>query len=87
MKRGHVPIRQCIVCRGRYPKGELIRFQVLGNGAVMSLRGGETSGRGCYLCRREQCIARGLKMERLARALRRDIVHLPSQEEVLARLV
>ncbi len=44
------------------------------------------SGRGCYVCPREECIDAALKKGRLSKALRKNILVLPSKEGLLRGL-
>jgi predicted RNA-binding protein YlxR (DUF448 family) len=44
------------------------------------------SGRGCYVCLREECVDAALKRGRLSRALRRNILILPLKEGLLRGL-
>ncbi len=85
MKKGHIPIRQCIGCRRRRPASELIRFKACGEQVVVSPRKDKTSGRGCYICPQEECLEMALKKGCLARALRRNVV-APAKHELLKGL-
>ena len=52
------------------------------NGTVVpSPRQSGQPGRGCYICRREQCVEAALKTGRLARALRQNIADPPSRRD------
>ncbi|MGO9566840.1 MAG: YlxR family protein [Desulfomonilaceae bacterium] len=79
MKRGHIPVRQCIGCRRKRPASELIRFRACGETVVVSPQKDETPGRGCYICPQEECLEAALRKGCLARALRRKIVVPPKQ--------
>lgn len=74
MTRGHVPLRTCLGCSGKFPKGTLFRF-TLGAGG---LQAGEGPGRGYYLCRKAACVEKGLTGRNLSRLLGR----LPGEEEI-----
>ncbi len=76
-----IPQRQCMGCRERKAKKELIRV-VRGTDGVVSLDfSGKLNGRGAYLCPNEEC----LKKARRAKSLERSLeVAIP--EEVYDRL-
>ncbi|MFC1835538.1 YlxR family protein [Thermodesulfobacteriota bacterium] len=86
MKKGHIPVRQCIACRRRRPKKELIRLSALEERVVISGEQANNPGRGCYVCPREECVAAALVKGRLEKALRRRGLLVPSKEELLRRL-
>ncbi|MBM4326626.1 MAG: DUF448 domain-containing protein [Deltaproteobacteria bacterium] len=86
MKRGHVPMRQCVACRANRPQWEMIRLKVVGDVVFISKRTESVPGRGCYLCPRTECIERALKKGRLEGAFRRGGLVLPSREQLLVRL-
>jgi uncharacterized protein len=46
----HVPIRQCVGCRERHPKAELVRFVSRPEGGWRLDDGVPLPGRGAYLC-------------------------------------
>ena len=69
----HVPIRMCVACRRRRPKGELLRILVTEEGFVID-PSGKRPGRGAYVCpdsRSEKRLRRfaGAKARALAEAL------------------
>ncbi|MEW6531966.1 MAG: YlxR family protein [Thermodesulfobacteriota bacterium] len=86
MKRGHVPMRQCVACRVSRPQEDLIRLKVVGDVVVISEKSESVPGRGCYVCPREECIDGALKKGRLERAFRRGRLVPPSREQLLVRL-
>ncbi|GGM94732.1 hypothetical protein GCM10007092_05070 [Thermus composti] len=45
----HVPIRMCVACRRRRPKGELLRILLTPEGFVLD-PSGKRPGRGAYVC-------------------------------------
>ena len=55
-----IPERMCVVCRQMKPKTELIRI-VNGDGGVVVDKTGKLNGRGVYLCKCKECIAKALK--------------------------
>ena len=76
-----IPQRQCMDCRERKAKRELIRV-VRGTDGVVSLDfGGKLNGRGAYLCPDPNCLKKAQKAKSLERSL-----EVPIPEEVYDRL-
>lgn len=64
-----VPLRMCVGCREMKPKKELLRVVRTPEGAASLDTTGKKSGRGAYVCKDKQCMARALKQRQLERAL------------------
>ena len=76
-----IPPRQCMGCRERKPKKDMIRI-VRGTDGVVSLDfGGKLNGRGAYICPDPECLKKARKSNALDRSLE---VTIP--EEVYDRL-
>ena len=76
-----IPQRQCMGCRERKPKREMIRV-VRGTDGVVSLDfGGKMNGRGAYICPDMECLKKAIRSKALDRSLE---VTIP--EEVYIRL-
>ena len=76
-----IPQRQCMGCRERKAKRELIRV-VRGTDGTVSLDfGGKANGRGAYLCPNPECLKKAQRSKALERSL-----EVPSPEEVYERL-
>ena len=76
-----IPERQCMGCRERKAKRELIRV-VRGTAGVVSLDfGGKQNGRGAYLCPNPECLKKAQKAKSLERSL-----EVPIPQEVYDRL-
>ena len=76
-----IPQRQCMGCRERKPKREMIRV-VRGTDGTVSLDfGGKMNGRGAYICPDAECLKKALRSKALDRSLE---VTIP--EEVYDRL-
>lgn len=76
-----IPQRQCMGCRERKNKRDMIRV-VRGTDGTVSLDfGGKRNGRGAYVCPDPEC----LKKARKSRALERCL-EVPIPEEVYDRL-
>ena len=77
-----IPQRQCMGCRERKAKKELIRV-VRGTDGIVSLDfSGKLNGRGAYLCPDLSCLKKAQKAKSLDRSL-----EVPIPEEVYDRLV
>lgn len=80
----HTPIRQCVACRERRPKGELLRVVLGENGPTIDPTG-RKPGRGAYICPdkpecwNEKKLRRfaGARAPELAQALQALLVNLP----------
>ena len=76
-----IPQLQCMGCRERKAKRELIRV-VRGTDGIVSLDfSGKLNGRGAYLCCDPECLKRAQKAKSLERAL-----EVPIPQEVYDRL-
>ena len=76
-----IPQRQCMGCRERKAKKELIRV-VRGTDGVVSLDfSGKLNGRGAYICPDATCLAKAQKAKSLERSL-----EVPIPQEVYDRL-
>ena len=76
-----IPQRQCMGCRERKPKRDMIRV-VRGTDGMVSLDfGGKKNGRGAYICPQMECLKKAIRSKALDRSLE---VTIP--EEVYARL-
>ena len=76
-----IPQRQCMGCRERKPKRELIRVVRCTDGEVRLDFGGKMNGRGAYICPNAECLKKVRKSKALDRSLE---VTIP--EEVYDRL-
>ena len=76
-----IPQRQCMGCRERKAKKELIRVVRTTEGSVMLDFGGKLNGRGAYLCPDPECLKKAQKAKALERSLETEI-----PDEVYARL-
>ena len=76
-----IPQRQCMGCRERKAKREMIRVVRCPDGSVNLDFGGKMNGRGAYICPDPEC----LKKVRKSKALDRSL-EVPIPEEVYERL-
>ena len=76
-----IPQRQCMGCRERKAKKEMLRV-VRGTDGVVSLDfGGKLNGRGAYICPNPECLKKAQKAKSLERSL-----EVPIPQEVYDRL-
>ena len=76
-----IPQRQCMGCRERKAKREMIRV-VRGTDGTVSLDfGGKMNGRGAYICPNPDCLKKAQRSKSLERSL-----ETPIPEEVYDRL-
>ena len=76
-----IPQRQCMGCRERREKRQMIRVVRTPEGGVTLDFGGKMNGRGAYICPNAECLKKALRSKALDRSLE---VTIP--EEVYARL-
>ena len=68
-----IPMRQCMGCRERKAKREMLRV-VRGTDGVVSLDfSGKLNGRGAYVCPDPECLKKAQKSRALERCLETDI--------------
>ena len=77
-----IPQRQCMGCRERKAKRELIRVVRSPEGNVNLDFGGKAPGRGAYLCPDPECLRKAQRSKALERSL-----EVPIPQEVYDRLV
>ena len=68
-----IPQRQCMGCRERKSKREMIRVVRGTDGTVHLDFGGKAPGRGAYLCPNPECLKKTMKANSLGRALEMEI--------------
>ena len=76
-----IPQRQCMGCRERKPKRDMIRVVRCTDGEVRIDFGGKMNGRGAYICPDPECLKKARKTKALDRSL-----EIPIPEEVYERL-
>ena len=64
-----IPQRQCMGCRERKAKKELIRVVRTPEGTVNLDFSGKMNGRGAYICPQMECLKKALKSKALDRSL------------------
>ena len=68
-----IPQRQCMGCRERKAKKELIRVVRTPEGAVCLDFSGKLNGRGAYVCPDPECLKKARKAKSLERCLEAQI--------------
>ena len=76
-----IPQRQCMGCRERKPKRDMIRIVRTPEGVVTLDFGGKMNGRGAYICPNNECLKKVQKSKALERSL-----EIPIPDEVFDRL-
>ena len=76
-----IPQRQCMGCRERMDKRDLIRVVRTPEGNVQLDFSGKLSGRGAYICPKAECLKKAQKAKSLERSL-----EVPIPDEVYDRL-
>ena len=76
-----IPQRQCMGCRERMDKKDLIRVVRTTEGHVQLDFSGKLNGRGAYICPKAECLKKARKSKALDRSL-----EVPIPEEVYDRL-
>lgn len=76
-----IPMRQCMGCRERRAKRELIRVVRCTDGSVCLDFSGKLNGRGAYVCPQKECLVKARKSRALERCL-----ETPIPEEVYNRM-
>ena len=64
-----IPMRQCMGCRERMAKKELIRVVRTAEGEVTLDFSGKLNGRGAYVCPKMECLKKAIKSKSLDRSL------------------
>ena len=81
MQQKKIPQRQCMGCRERKEKRELIRVVRAPDGGVSLDFRGKAPGRGAYICPDPACLKKAIRSKSLERSLETAI-----PEEIYARL-
>jgi len=66
----HIPIRTCIGCGEKKPKGELLRIVKTPEGTLTIDLAGKKGGRGTYICFNLDCLEKAIKKKSLQRSLK-----------------
>ena len=77
-----IPMRQCMGCRERRAKRELLRVVRMTDGNVSLDFSGKLNGRGAYICPDPECLKKAQKAKSLERSL-----EVPIPQEVYDRMI
>ena len=75
MKVRKIPMRKCVGCGELHPKKELIRIVALPTGEIEVDRTGKQSGRGVYICDKEECFKKRPVSREVYEALQESLSH------------
>jgi len=73
MKTRKIPMRMCVGCREMKEKKSLIRVVRSPEGELSLDPTGKKPGRGAYVCREGECLARAIKQRQLERQLQAEM--------------
>ena len=76
-----IPMRQCMGCRERLSKKDMIRVVRRTDGGVQLDFSGKLNGRGAYICPDPECLKKAQKAKSLERSL-----EVPIPDDVYERL-
>lgn len=68
MQQKKIPMRKCTGCNEMKPKKELVRIVKSPEGDISVDLTGKKSGRGAYICKSAECLAKARKGGRLEKA-------------------
>ena len=67
------PERTCMACNEQKEKQELLRIVKSKEGIIEVDLTGKKSGRGAYICKKEECLDKVIKTKRLERVFEKEI--------------
>ena len=73
MQQKKKPVRQCVACREKREKNQLVRVVRSPDGVIAVDARGKMAGRGAYLCPSQACLDKAVKSRALQRALECEI--------------
>lgn len=73
MKKKKVPLRRCVACQEMKEKRDLIRVVKSPEGEILIDITGKMNGRGAYLCKDPNCLAKARKSKSFNREFRMEI--------------
>ena len=69
----NIPLRQCVGCREKKPKKEMVRVIKTPDNIICIDKTGKMTGRGAYICMSGECLAKAVKSKGLERSLKAEI--------------
>lgn len=79
-------LRTCAACRQKFPRAELLRFVIDGEGRAWLDRHLKAPGRGAHLCYQRACVEKAVKRKSLSASFK-QAVSLPELDHLLKELV
>lgn len=73
MNNKKLPLRLCIGCGAQKPKKEMVRIVKTAENDILLDSSGRMNGRGAYICKDKECIARAEKTRGLERSFKTSI--------------
>lgn len=70
MANKNIPLRKCLGCNEMKAKQDLIRIIRTPEGNILFDEKGKANGRGAYICKNSQCLAKAMKSKALERSLK-----------------
>ncbi len=68
-KKRKIPLRICVSCKERFDKRELLRIVKPKEEDITIDPTGKKAGRGCYICKKRNCLENAVKNKQIERAL------------------
>ena len=70
IKKENGPLRMCVSCREHLEKTHFLRIVKSTDGNIIIDIRGNMSGRGAYICKKQECIEKTVKQQKLNRAFK-----------------
>jgi len=68
-----IPMRMCVGCRTMIPKADLLRVVKTPEGKITFDTTGKLNGRGAYVCKNAECLAKIKKQNSLSNAFKEKV--------------
>ncbi len=68
-----IPLRKCTACGEMIAKKDLLRVILTPEGEILPDDTGKKNGRGAYICKNKECLAKAKKTKALERSLKTSI--------------
>ncbi len=66
-------LRMCVVCRQMKPKEQLVRVVITNDNLDYSIDGKKVNGRGAYVCKTHECLAKCIKTKAFNKAFKNNL--------------
>ena len=73
MNTKKIPMRKCLGCSESFPKKELIRIVLTPENELKMDASGRVNGRGCYICKKDECLKKAIKSRAVEKALKTEV--------------